>query len=141
MELYGDIIIKNKDYENNNSINYITVKIRNIVIMQDIYKIIVPMILLFIVIAIVEYNTVDVIQVTVVDKERIVTGSGENISSKFLVYTEGEVFQNTDNILFLKFGSADVQNRLRPDSTYTVKVNGYRIPSTSSFRNILEIIE
>jgi len=109
--------------------------------MNKIYPFIIAFLLLITITMVIEYKSVDVIQITVTDKERIVTGSGENTSSKYLVYTENEVFQNTDNILFLKFGSADVQNRLRVDSTYTVKVNGYRIPLTSSFRNILEIVE
>ena len=98
-------------------------------------------ILFFIGVLYTEYISIDEVQIVVTDKERITTGSGENISSKFLVYTDGEVFENTDSILFFKFRSADLQNQLKVDSSYTVKVNGFRIPVISSFRNILEIVE
>lgn len=98
-------------------------------------------VLFFIGVLYTEYTSVEEVRIIVTDKERITTGSGENISSKFLVYTDGEVFENTDNILFLKFNSADIQNQLKVDNYYTVKVNGFRIPAVSSFRNILEIVE
>ena len=77
--------------------------------------------------------------ITVKNKERITTGSGENISSKFIVYCKGEVFENTDNIFFGKFDSADVQNELEMGKTYVVKVAGWRMPFLSAYRNIINI--
>lgn len=79
------------------------------------------------------------VEITITDKERVTTGTGQNISSKFLVYAEGEVFQNTDSYLFLKFNSADLQNTLEIGETYVVTVAGWRIPFLSMFRNIISI--
>lgn len=84
-------------------------------------------------------SSVDTIKITIRDKERITTGTGESISSKFIVYTEGEVFENTDNVIFLKFNSADVQNALEVGTTYEVKVAGWRIPMLSYYRNIIKL--
>lgn len=79
------------------------------------------------------------IEIYVKEKDRITQGSGEDISSKFLIYSETEVFENTDSFLFLKFNSSDFQNRLEEDSTYTVIVAGWRVPFLSQYRNIVEI--
>lgn len=84
-------------------------------------------------------TSVETIEVTVSDKERITTGSGESISSKFLVYSEDEVFENTDAWMFFKFASSDLQNNLKVDSTYTVKVAGWRVPFLSMYRNVVSI--
>ncbi|HHX70455.1 MAG TPA: DUF1523 family protein [Gallicola sp.] len=53
--------------------------------------------------------------------------------------TEDEVFENEDEFIRLKFNSSDVQNKLKVDSTYTVRVIGWRIPFLSTYRNIIEI--
>ena len=79
------------------------------------------------------------LEVTIKDKERITDGSGENITSKFIVYTQEEVFENTDSWLFLKFNSTDFQNELKVDSSYVIKAAGWRIPFFSSYRNIVKI--
>ncbi len=81
------------------------------------------------------YGTVDRIDVTVTGKERIVTRD----NSYYLVFTETEVFKNADNIFFFKFHSSDVQGQLRAGETYTVKVNGFRVPFLSMYRNILAV--
>ena len=85
------------------------------------------------------YSSSEYVEITIQDKERITTGSGENISSKFIVYSENEVFENTDSWLFFKFKSSDIQNNLKIDETYTVKVSGWRIPFFSMYRNIILI--
>lgn len=81
------------------------------------------------------YLTSDMATITVTDKERIVTGSG----SKYLVFTENEVFENIDSIIYAKFNSSDLQGKLKRGQTYTVKVYGWRIPFLSSYRNIVSI--
>ncbi len=81
------------------------------------------------------YGTVDRIDVTVTDKERVVTRD----NSYYRVFTETEVLKNADNIFFFKFNSSDVQGRLRAGETYTVKVNGLRVPFLSMYRNILAV--
>lgn len=83
------------------------------------------------------YTSSEIITLTVKDKERITTGSGENISSKFIIYAEGEVFENTDSWLYAKFNSADIQNKLSVGETYKVEVAGWRVPFLSMYRNVI----
>ena len=85
------------------------------------------------------YESVNTIEIKVNDKERITNGSGESISSKYIIYTNKGVFQNTDELIFGKFNSSDLQNHLRIDSVYNVKVVGWRIPFFSMYKNIIEI--
>lgn len=76
--------------------------------------------------------------ITIADKESITIRSGENISSKYIVFSEeGEVFENTDSILYLKFSSSDVQGSLKIGKEYDIKVAGWRIPFFSAYRNII----
>jgi hypothetical protein len=81
------------------------------------------------------YGTDEVVTVTVESKERIVTQD----SSKYLVFTNGEVFENTDSLLYWKFNSSDLYGELKEGETYTVRVYGWRIPFLSNYRNIIEI--
>jgi len=85
------------------------------------------------------HTTQEVIKIKVTDKEVVVTGNAESTSSKYLIMTEDEVFENEDEFIRLKFNSSDVQNKLKVDSTYTVRVIGWRIPFLSTYRNIIEI--
>lgn len=85
------------------------------------------------------YTSSEIVEITVSKTERISTGSGEDLSHKFLIYTEGEVFENTDSWLYMKHNSTDIQNKAKTDSTYSVKVAGWRIPLISSYRNVIEI--
>jgi len=87
------------------------------------------------------HNSVEVVTIKVDSKERITTGYGENMESKYMVYCESEVFENTDDITFGKMNSHDIQARLKPGTTYKVKVCGFRNNYLSSTRNILEILE
>ncbi len=81
------------------------------------------------------------VTITIKDKERVVTGSGEEMSSKYLIYSETEVFENTDSWLYFKFNSSDVYGGLQYEKTYTVKVAGWRSPFLSMYRNIISIEE
>lgn len=85
------------------------------------------------------YWTEDSVTFTVTDKERVVKSSGESISSKYLVFTETEVFQNTDCFFRFKFNSSDVQGALIPGKSYAAKVYGWRVPFFSWYRNILSV--
>lgn len=84
---------------------------------------------------ILSYTSVTTTTITVTDKERINDGE----SSYYLVFTENEVFKNSDSMLQWKFDSSDVYNDLKIGKTYIVKVNWFRIPFLSAYRNILEI--
>jgi hypothetical protein len=85
------------------------------------------------------YSSMETRIITVDDKERATTGNGKYIQSMYLVYTDGEVFKNTDSVLVLKFNSSDVQNQLKEGETYKVQVAGWRILFLSMYRNILSI--
>lgn len=87
------------------------------------------------------YLTVDYATIEVSDKERIVTGSGETLSSKFLIYADGEVLENSDSLWHWKWSSSDIQGDLKEGQTYKVKVYGWRVPFLSWYRNIIEIKE
>lgn len=86
-------------------------------------------------------DSVETVEITVNDKERVVKPGGKDKrgSSKYLIYTEGEVFENTDAFFYWKHNSSDVQGQLHQDSTYTVKVEGWRVPFLSMYRNILKV--
>lgn len=86
---------------------------------------------------IISWTTAEVVEIKISDKERIVKNKGE--VSKYLVFTEDEVFENTDSWAYLKFNSSDIQGKLSKDSTYKVKVCGFRVPFLSTYRNIIEI--
>ena len=86
------------------------------------------------------YLSSETIEITIKDKERITTGTGEDITGKFILYSENEVFENTDSWLFLKFNSADYQNKLEVGKTYKVKVAGWRVPFLSMYRNVVGIL-
>ena len=81
------------------------------------------------------YGSVTTEVITIKNKERI----AEDGDGKYLIFTKNEVFENTDSFLMWKFDSSDVYNNLEVGNTYTVKVNWYRIPFLSMYRNILEI--
>ena len=89
------------------------------------------------------YSSTDDVTIKVTKTDRIVETSGEgkdlSVTSKYLVYTKEETFENTDSWVFGKFNSSDFQGRLTTDSTYKVKVVGWRLPFFSTYRNIVKI--
>lgn len=102
------------------------------------------MILIMIVYNVIRLNTSEIITIRVTGTERITETSGQgkdlNVTSKYLVFTENETFENTDETFLGKWNSSDFQGKFAKDSTYKVKVIGWRIPITSTYRNIVEII-
>ena len=88
----------------------------------------------------VKYSTITDVVVTVTEKERIVESNGEHTTSKYLVFTENEVFENVDDMIpFLKFNSSDIQGKLHVGETYKLTVWGWRINFLSWYRNILNV--
>ena len=84
--------------------------------------------------------------ITVTDKERIYTGSGNNSSSKYLVFGDDQngnslVFENTDCFIRGKWDSSNIQGQLKVGNTYKVTVVGYRVPFLSWYQNIINIEE
>lgn len=87
------------------------------------------------------YFTEETVEVLITDKERIVESSENGVTSKYLVFSETEVFENTDTFLFFKWNSSDVQGQLIPGHMYRVRVYGFRVPFLSMYRNIIEVKE
>lgn len=87
-------------------------------------------------------GTQEVVTVSVTGKERITESDSEGrASSKYLVFTENETFENTDSIMVMKWNSSDIQGKLVEGEEFRIKVYGFRIPFFSSYRNIIEVIE
>lgn len=81
------------------------------------------------------YGTVEEIQVTILDKERICDKQGQNCN--YMVFTDKETFNNVDSIWHLKFRSSDIYGALQEGEKYQIVVQGFRIPFLSQYRNIL----
>lgn len=72
------------------------------------------------------------------DKDRIVDTTTEK-GSKYLIYTDVEVLENTDTWYYIKYNSSDVYNDLKIGKCYDLKVYGMRIPFLSWYKNIVKI--
>ncbi|TMR92854.1 hypothetical protein [Nonomuraea basaltis] len=93
--------------------------------------------LILLVVALIKLSTARVETITVKDKERVCDSSN---SCRYLVWDrDGDVYENTDAWLSLKFDSSTLYGQLEEGHTYHVKVNGWRVPATSSYPNILSI--
>lgn len=87
------------------------------------------------------HASADDVTFTVESKERIVEGTGKSVSSRYLVFTDGEVFEVTDSVVFWRFDASDDYGALKVDHTYEAKVAGWRVPFLSMYRNVLEAHE
>lgn len=79
------------------------------------------------------YGTQQDTTITINKSERIQEGN----SSKYLIYTQEGVYENTDSFLRLKFNSSDVYNQLEAKKTYNCDTYGWRIPLFSVYPNIV----
>ncbi len=77
------------------------------------------------------------VEVTVIDKERITYQEEGQTKSKYLIYTEEEVFENTDEPFYLKFNSSDLYGMLKLNERYELSVSGWRLKIFSTYRNII----
>lgn len=79
-------------------------------------------------------------RVTVVDKERQVEDNGNGgTSSKYIVFTDKEVFENTDSMIRGKMNSSDVQGQLHVGCDYNITAYGFRSNWLSIYRNISKV--
>jgi len=79
-----------------------------------------------------------------VKHEKFVIRKAERVDGQYLVFTDKEVLRNVDDIWFLKFDSSDIYgnlsaNYVNTDKPVTLKVNGFRMPIFSIYRNIIKI--
>jgi len=87
--------------------------------------------------ALYQHLTSDVAIIKVASKERV----QDKDSSKYLVFTEKEVFENTDALFRLKFDSSDLYAKLNEGGKYTCDVYGWRISFFSMYRNLVSCTE
>ena len=65
----------------------------------------------------------------------------DNNKSRYLVFTEDEIFENTDTFLSGNLNSSDVHKSLEEGHVYRAKVAGIRAPFLSWYRNIISVSE
>ena len=78
-------------------------------------------------------------------KPLTVTDKGIKRASKnsdiYLIYTDKEVFKDSDSIFKRKFNSSDIYGKVKVGKTYKFKVYWFRSHFWSQYRNILEMEE
>ena len=82
-------------------------------------------------------TTQERVEFVLVGKERV----GDSDSSKYLLFTESETFENSDIMILGKFESSDIYGQLEDGKTYRATVCGYRIGFLSMYRNVVSIYE
>ena len=80
------------------------------------------------------HGTVQTVYINVQKTERVTSGN----SSKYLVFTDSETFENTDSLFHMKWNSSDIYGSISPGE-YEAVVYGWRIPFLSWYRNIVSI--
>ncbi len=60
---------------------------------------------------------------------------------KYFVFTQDEVFYNSDNYYQNKENAAELNEKIFPGGVYKVKVVGVYLPWLPRFRNITEILK
>ena len=73
----------------------------------------------------------------VTEKQSVV----HNKESKYLIFTDKEVLENTDSMIWGKFNSSDYYSRLQVGKTYHMEVCGVRWPVFSMYHNIIKFTE
>lgn len=107
--------------------------------MKNLTGVLIAGVILLLLVSFAYVKTEEPVHIHVKRVERSMVGTGSNVHGKYLVFTNNEVFENTDSFLFMKFNSSDLQNQLEPGKDYTVLVAGWRIPLFSTYRNIIKI--
>jgi Protein of unknown function (DUF1523) len=81
------------------------------------------------------YGTDRDVTFTVNKTERVMSKDGN--SSKYLIFTDKGVFENTDTFWYWKFNSSDIYGDMRNGNTYTAHVYGWRIQFLSMYPNVI----
>lgn len=74
------------------------------------------------------------VTIHVVDKQAVATGSNGH---KYLIYTTGTTYQDTDNLFHGKFDSSDLYARIQRNNTYRCVTTGWRLPFLSQYKNLI----
>jgi hypothetical protein len=57
--------------------------------------------------------------------------------SKYLVFTDQGVFQNTDTWYYFKFDSSDIQGKIMQGGKFKLSYYGFRVPFFSMYPNLV----
>jgi len=82
------------------------------------------------------FITEESIKIEVINKARF-----GNEPGKYFVFTEDEVFYNSDNYYQSKENADELNKQIYPGTKYKVKVVGIYMPWLPRFRNITKILE
>lgn len=83
----------------------------------------------------------ETLMIQVGDKERVTESVGEEVSSRYLIYSTTETFEVTDSLIEGRFDSSDLYGSIQRDHCYHVEVYGWRVPVLSMYRNIVSAEE
>lgn len=81
-------------------------------------------------------TTTTVTDTFVRDSERV-CAQNDAQQCKYIAFGQNETYENTDEWLFWKYNSSDVNKNLVKGNTCQLKVHGLRIPFLSWYRNII----
>ena len=62
-----------------------------------------------------------------------------SVNDLILITSDGELFNNNENLWFSKFETRDIFNQLKINGTYKIKYYGWRNGYTNGFPNILSV--
>ena len=77
-------------------------------------------------------------QVVIQGKERITTGVGQTMSSKYVFFTDKGTFENTDSLYNLKFNSSDIYGMIKEGDVCEFTTVGWRVQFLSWYKNVIE---
>ena len=101
----------------------------------------ITLVLLFLLLVVISFKVVkhhatkEDVSFVVAKTERVMARMGNK--SKYLVFTEGETFENTDTLWSMKWNSSDMYGEMKPGMWCEATVTGWRVPFMSWYRNIL----
>lgn len=90
-----------------------------------------------------EVNKVEKCKVIDLQQQQLISGTKDNMSTeiRYLVITDKETFICESSLVNGKFDNSDIFFRLKKDSVYSFKVEGYKKSFVYDYRNILEIVK
>ena len=62
-------------------------------------------------------------------------------TGRYLIFTEDEVFEDSNNYYHDKHNATEVFNKLQKGRTYIVKVVSFYLPDIPHFRNIIDVVK
>ena len=86
------------------------------------------------------YALIETVEAVVTDKDRVTERSGDSASSRYLIFTKSETFENSDSLWHWKWDSSDLYGSMQERELYRLTVTGLRVPFLSMYRNVVEAV-